>query len=65
MKRRPHRSASGKLSVRKQCELPEVKRNRLTPRKARRVEGAEAVMGEWGQGGLTHGIAAVTSLYSQ
>jgi putative transposase len=35
-----------RLSVRKQCELLAVNRNRLLPRKPRRVEGDEAVMRE-------------------
>ena len=34
------------LSVRKQCELLAVNRNRLSPRKPKRVEGDEAIMKE-------------------
>ena len=34
------------LSVRKQCELLAVNRDRLSPREARRVEGDEAIMKE-------------------
>lgn len=34
------------LSVRKQCELLAVNRNRLSPRKSRRVEGDEVIMKE-------------------
>ena len=34
------------LSVRKQCELLAVNRNRLSPRQPKRVEGDEAIMKE-------------------
>ena len=34
------------LSVRKQCELLKINRNRLSPRRPKRVEGDEAIMKE-------------------